>query len=157
MVIHRRVAQIGPIVPLAVLAALATAGAAGAGGAVVTRGEIAAFATSSDPAIAGRAQMVRTPDGRTIVVVHVVGLAPNTTYPAHVHQQACADGAADGHYRLVPAGPAARPNEIWASFTTNAAGIGSGWAEAPYVAGPNAVSLVVHSPGGAKIACADLT
>jgi Cu-Zn family superoxide dismutase len=140
----------------AALLMMVFAAAAAADGARVTRGEIHAFATGSGLGIAGQAQMIRTAGGQTIVYVHVTGLAPNTTYGAHVHQQACAIGDADGHYRFDPAGPAAPPNEIWPGFTTDAAGIGNGNAIVDGTAGPNAVSVVIHAPGGAKIACADL-
>ena len=144
----------------AVLAALsigaAFAPAAMAGGATITRGDIAAFATGIGQPINGRAQMVRTADGKTIVSVRVEGLAANTTYGSHVHQQPCAVGEADGHYKLDPAGPATPPNEIWPGFTTNDAGVGNGKATVAWTAGANAVSVVVHAPGGAKIACADL-
>ena len=97
--------------------------------------------------------MIRTADGKTM---HVEGLLPNTAYGSHVHQQACADGDADGHYKFDPTGPAAPPNEIWPGFTTNAAGVGNGNATVYETAGAAAVSVVVHAPGGAKIACADL-
>lgn len=127
-----------------------------AGGATVTRGDLSAFATGVGQPITGRAQMVRTGDGKTIVSVHVEGLAANTTYGSHVHQQPCAVGEADGHYKFDPAGPATPPNEIWPGFTTNAAGVGNGNATVQATAGANAVSVVVHAPGGAKIACADL-
>ncbi len=127
-----------------------------ANGAVVTRGDIHAFASGAGLELGGHAQMLRTADGKTIVTVHVAGLAPNTTYGAHVHQQACAVGDADGHYRFDPNGPAAPPNEIWPSFTTNAAGAGSGLATVDATAGASAVSVVIHAPGGSKIACADL-
>lgn len=130
--------------------------AAAADGAVVTRGDIHAFATGAGLDVAGRAQMVRTADGKTIVTVHVTGLAADTTYGAHVHQQACGIGDADGHYRFDPVGPAAPPNEIWPGFTTNAAGVGNGNSIVDAVAGPTAVAVVIHAPGGAKIACADL-
>ena len=129
-----------------------------ADGSTVTRGNITAFATGVGQPITGRAQMVRTADGRTIVTVHVEGLAPNTTYASHVHKQACADGDADGHYRFDPAGAATPPNEIWPGpFTTNDDGIGNANTIASGTAGSAAVSVVVHAPGGAKIACADLT
>jgi hypothetical protein len=128
-----------------------------ASGATVTRGAVHAFATGAGLEIAGHAQMVRTADGRTIVTVHVDGLDPDTTYPAHVHQGACAVGDADGHFRFDPAGPAAPPNEIWVGFTTNSAGIGSGLAIVNGTAGSGAVSVVIHAPSGAKIACADLS
>jgi len=137
--------------------ALALAGPAQAAGATVTAGDLHAFASSSDPAIAGSATMVRTADGQTIVIVHASGLAPNTTYGSHVHLQACANGNAGTHYRFDPAGPATPPNEIHLDFTTNAAGIGLGRAVVDATAGPTAVAVVVHAPGGAKIACADLS
>jgi hypothetical protein len=125
-------------------------------GATVTRGEIHPFATGFGQPITGRAQMLRTPDGKTIVSVHVKGLAARTTYGAHVHQLPCGSSEADGHYKHDPAGPAAPPNEIWPGFTTNAAGVGNGNASVQWTAGAAAVSVVIHAPGGAKIACADL-
>ena len=51
-----------------------------ASGATVTRGEIGAFAAGAGLSISGHAQMVRTPDGKTIVTIHVEGLAPGVTY-----------------------------------------------------------------------------
>lgn len=152
---HRAIPVIGSIAGSALILT-AFASAAAAGGAVVTRGDLEPFATGAGLSISGHAGMVRTADGRTIVTVHVEGLAPDTAYGSHVHKQACADGDADGHYKNDPAGPAAPPNEIWPAFTTNAAGIGNGLAVVDWTAGPTAVSVVVHAPGGAKIACADL-
>jgi hypothetical protein len=128
-----------------------------ADGATVTAGGLGAFATSSDPGITGHATMVRTADGKTIVTVHAQGLQPNTTYGSHVHKQACADGFAGTHYRFDPAGAATPPNEIHLDFTTNAAGVGIGRAVVDATAGPTAVAVVIHAPGGAKIACADLS
>jgi hypothetical protein len=128
-----------------------------ADGASVTRGDVAAFATAAGQAITGRAQMVRTADGKTTVSIHVEGLLPDTAYASHVHAAACAVGDANGHYKFDLLGPAAPPNEIWPSFTANAFGIGNGNATVVGTAGPTAVSVVVHAPGGAKIACADLS
>jgi hypothetical protein len=127
-----------------------------ADGALVTRGDVSAFAAGAGLDLAGHAQMARTADGKTIVTVHVEGLAANTTYGSHVHQQACAVGDADGHYRFDPSGPATPPNEIWPGFTTDDAGVGNGRAIVDATAGVTAVSVVIHAPGGAKIACADL-
>lgn len=136
---------------------LAFAPAALADGSTVTRGDFAAFATGVGLPITGRAQMVRTADGKTIVTVHLEGLNANTTYGSHVHKQACSDGEADGHYRFDPAGAATPPNEIWPGpFTTNDDGVGNANTIALGTAGSTAVSVVVHAPGGAKIACADL-
>ncbi len=141
----------------ALVAALAgTAGSSS--GAVVTSGAFRAFAAGTGMDISGRAHMVRTADGRTIVAIQVQGLNPNTTYGSHVHAAACAVGDADGHFKFDPAGPPAPPNEIWPGpFTTNPAGIGNGFTIGEGTAGPTAVSVVVHAPGGAKIACADLS
>jgi hypothetical protein len=136
--------------------ALALAQGVIAGGASVTRGDFSAFATGVGLSMRGSATMVRTADGKTIVTVHVEGLGANTTYGSHVHQLPCGSSEADGHYKNDPAGPAAPPNEIWPGFTTNAAGIGNGNATVGWTAGAAAVSVVVHAPGGAKIACADL-
>jgi hypothetical protein len=127
-----------------------------AAGATVTRGSMNAFATGFGLPITGNAQMIRTADGRTIVTVHVEGLNASTTYGSHVHQLPCGTSEADGHYKNDPAGPATPPNEIWPGFTTNDAGIGNGNATVGWTAGATAVSVVVHAPGGAKIACADL-
>ena len=137
---------------------LAFAPIALAGGATVTRGEISAFATGVGQSISGHAVMLRTADGRTIVSIHVQGLAPGTTYASHVHQQPCGVADADGHYRFDPAGPATPPNEIWPGpFTTTDAGVGNANTIAAGTAGAAAVSVVIHAPGGAKIACADLS
>lgn len=136
--------------------ALALAPGVVAGGATVTRGDFSAFAAGAGLSITGSATMVRTADGKTIVFVHVEGLGAKTTYGSHVHQLPCGTSDADGHYKNDPAGPATPPNEIWPGFTTNAAGIGNGNATVGWTAGVAAVSVVVHAPGGAKIACADL-
>ena len=136
--------------------AIGVHGTAAAGETLVTNGEFAAFATSSDPGFTGHATMVRTADGKTIVSVSVRGLAANTTYGSHVHAFPCAENFAGGHYKHDLTGPASPPNEIWPAFTTNGGGVGNGNATAPWVARPDARSVVIHAPGGAKIACADL-
>ncbi len=153
---HSRRRSIGvALLGAGLLADMLVAGVA-ADGAVVTRGEVHAFAAGTGMPISGRAQMVRTADGKTIVSLRVEGLLVNMAYGAHVHKQACADGDADGHFRFDPSGPATAPNEIWPGFTTNAVGIGNGKAIVDRTAGPTAVAVVIHAPGGAKIACADL-
>jgi len=128
-----------------------------AGTTPVTHGQFHEFAAGVTQGlhINGSALMIRS-NNRTFVVVVVTGLAPNTTYGSHVHKQACAVGDADGHYQFVPGGPADSVNEIWPGFTTNASGVGIGLAHNAGIAGPTAVAVVVHAPGGAKIACADL-
>lgn len=133
-----------------------------AGGAMVTSGSVQSFADG--PALGyeidGKASMVRAADGKTIVVVNVSGLAPGVTYGSHVHDQACADGDAGGHYRFddaVPGG-AFDGHEIWPGpFIANQAGRAVGWTAVGATAGETAQSVVVHAPTGQKIACADLS
>jgi hypothetical protein len=150
----RRPQRLG--IAIASLALAASFAPAAMGAAVVTRGAFLPFNGSTLP-IAGNATMVRTADGRTVVTIQVTGLGAGLTYGSHVHAQACADGLAGGHYRFDPAGAATPPNEIWPGpFTANEAGNGSGWTVADGTAGQSAVSVVIHAPGGAKIACADL-
>lgn len=145
----------------------ATAIGAGSAGsddsATVTRGTLVPFAAGVGRSVSGHAQMVRNASGATIVSLHVEGLTAGGSYASHVHAAPCATGAADGHYKLDPAGPATPPNEIWlggAPFVANAGGIANERAVANFVAGANAVSVVVHDlslPSTAnKIACADL-
>jgi len=132
-------------------------------GAQVTKGSFESFATGTGHAdygdVGGKATMIRTASGETIVVVTVRGLTPGETYGSHVHLQACDSGDAGGHYSFgfaVPGG-ALNGSEIWPGpFTANAAGQAVGWTVVGAAAGPTAVAVVIHAPGGAKIACADL-
>ncbi|HUP17875.1 MAG TPA: superoxide dismutase family protein, partial [Acidimicrobiia bacterium] len=97
---------------------------------------------------------------KTIVSVNVTGLIPGFTYNAQVHNQACADGTAGGHYRFEEpvAGGALDGFEIWPGpFTANPAGNANGKTTVYATAGDDAVSVVIHAPNGMKIACADLS
>jgi len=133
-------------------------------GAEVTKGSLESFAAGTGDVaygdIEGKATMIRTAAGETIVVVTVRGLIPGETYGSHVHEAPC-DGGAGGHYSfgdVVPGG-ALDGSEIWPGpFTANAAGHAVGWTIVGATAEPTAVSVVIHAPGspGAKIACADL-
>ena len=148
----------------AVALGVAFASTGSSAGAQVTRGPVQAFAAGAALDIGGDAQMVRRPSGTTVVELHVDGLVPDGSYASHVHKQACADGAADGHFQQAGADAGTTPpNEIWPGdgpWTANAAGNASVRTTAPYVAGPGAVSVVVHDlslPSTAnKVACADL-
>jgi len=122
--------------------------------------------------IDGFAQIKRSEDG-TEVKALARGLAPETTYAAHLHAAPCSEpgNPGGGHYMDDPAGPAMPPNELWlsstddptAGITTGAAGVALGRGSADWVARPEAQSVVIHSippggntAGGPKIACADL-
>jgi hypothetical protein len=133
-------------------------------GAEVTRGSLESFAAGAGHAdyddIEGKVTMIRTASGETIVVVTASGLTPGETYGSHVHKQTCDNGDAGGHYSFgfaVPGG-ALDGSEIWPGpFTANAAGHAVGWTVVGDTAGSAAVAVVIHAPGGAKIACADLS
>jgi len=147
-----------------VTAMVATAaGTASAGGAVVTDGEFSTFAAGGAAGydIGGHATMVRN-SNKTRVTIHVTGLVPGESYVSHVHNQACDDGDAGGHFKQDAAGVSVPPNEIWpgnGAFSPNAAGIANEKATVPYFANSDARSVVVHwktSNGAPKVACADL-
>lgn len=129
-----------------------------ASGGHVTRGDFHTYAAGVDLGyeIAGHAHMTRTADTKTIVSTHATGLAANTAYGVHVHNMACNDSNGGGHYQDVVGGAVDAVNEIWPLFTTNAAGIGNRYAANDFRARPEAQSVVIHAPGGARIACADL-
>lgn len=128
----------------------------------VTRGDFQPFAAGSGTNISGHAQMVRRANDTTFVSIHVEGLDPTGTYASHVHKLPCGDSDAGGHFQQIPGAGTTPPNEIWPGdgpFTSNDAGIANEVATAPYVANPDAVSVVVHDVGNrnAKVACADLS
>lgn len=106
----------------------------------------------------GAAVMVRTPR-RTLVAIHVRGLDPSTTYPAHVHNAPCsATPAGGGHYQHEVGGPVDAVNEIWPVVTSNSRGRGHGFAAHGFRARPEAQSIVIHYPPDTSIrlACVDL-
>ena len=110
----------------------------------------------------GRAQMYRVGtarDGATLVVVRVRKLAPNTTYPVHVHNQPCsATPPGGGHYQNVVGGPVDPVNEMWPVIETNRRGRGVGFAVHDARAREDAQSIVVHYPDDTSIrlGCLDL-
>jgi Cu/Zn superoxide dismutase len=156
------VKKIGTLAVAAVLVVL-MASPLSARGSEVTNGSFESFAAGAGHEdygdVEGTAMMIRTASDKTIVVVTARGLTPGETYGSHVHKQACDSGDAGGHYSFgfaVPGG-ALDGSEIWPGpFTANAAGHAAGWTVVGDTAGPDAVSVVIHAPGGAKIACADL-
>ena len=144
--------------------AVTVASAGSTSGAEVASGEIRPFAAGAALDLDGRGSMVRRPSGTTLVTLHVEGLTPGGSYASHVHKQPCDVGDADGHYQHAGAAAGTTPpNEIWPGdgpWTANPAGNATVRTTAPYVAGADAVSVVVHDlslPSTAnKVACADL-
>lgn len=166
---------------VAMICAAVAAGAerAAGDGATVTRGELSELPAAQgrpEQGLTGRTQAVRTADGRTRLSITMDGLQPGVTYGVHLHNAPCsATNPGGGHYKHDPAGPAQPPNELWpssdahnpmAGITANAAGRAHGDGVAGWVAGGNAVSVVIHAgvghgatttAGGPKLACADLS
>jgi Cu/Zn superoxide dismutase len=121
--------------------------------------------------IEGFAAITRSDAGTEVKVV-VRGLAPATTYAAHLHNAPCSAANPGGaHYKNDPAGASMPPNELWLSSTddpmagieANSGGVAHGRGSADWVARPEAQSVVIHyippggsTAGGPKIACADL-
>lgn len=139
----------------------------------VVRGDFAPAAAAAEqaPYLSGRAQVVRTGGGKTLLSVHVKGLEPGATYGVHLHELACKD--LKGHYKHSPSGAAAPPNELWASsdahdaaagITANSAGNANGKGAASWTARPSARSVAIHvstddggtTAGGPRLVCADL-
>ena len=108
--------------------------------------------------ITGNAYMIRIPNGKTIVDLHVEGLHPHAKYPAHVHNLPCGQNGGGGHYQNEKGGEVDTVNEIWLTFTSDAGGIGSGEARHGHIARPDAQSTVIHdsTPDKARSACINL-
>jgi hypothetical protein len=146
------------LVLMCVAVALVGVLVASANGAQITSGELRTYASGPERGfeISGRVQMVRTADGRTLVSVQAWGLAPDTTYPVHVHNAPCNVNNGGGHYQHIVGGAVDSINEIWPGFTTNSSGHGNGFAVNNFTARPEAQTVVIHDTDGARIACADL-
>jgi hypothetical protein len=139
------------------------AGATGTG-ATGTSGPFHPFAAGTGLPIEGHARMIRTADGKTVVTVHIEGLAPDATYTVHVHDGDCATNATGGgHYKFatpVVGGAGPGSNEIWPGpVVATSGGVANDRTVVDASAGPSASSVVVHRSGPTpnKIACADLT
>lgn len=109
--------------------------------------------------IAGRAQLIRHYDGTTSVQLYADGLAPGIDYGVHVHALPCDISQGGGHYRIDPTvdGVSAE-NEIWPTFTTDDAGVGTADLNVGHIARGDAQSVVIHDPlnNSTKMVCADL-
>lgn len=132
-------------------------------GARVTTGEFHTLNGGSELGfdITGSAVMVRTPGrgGSTLVSVHLRGLEPDASYPAHVHNAPCsATPAGGGHYQHEIGGGVDPVNEIWPVVSANPTGNGVGKATHGHWARDDARSIVVHYPENTaiRLACAEL-
>lgn len=110
--------------------------------------------------IGGRAQMVRWLDGNTSLDAQIRGLTPGVAYTAHLHAASCAYQGG-GHYKMDPAQiDTIEENELWLAGTANADGLWSSEGMYAHLTRGEALSVVIHDPGGGtpapKMACADL-
>ncbi len=116
--------------------------------------------------IHGSAKMTTGAAGTT-VKINVSGLDPTKIYGSHLHNGSCASGGGS-HYQDVEGGSTVPPNELWLTtgsggLVPNRGGVAHGAGSATWQARTssttetNALSVVVHEPGGARIACADLS
>ena len=107
-------------------------------------------------AVSGRVMILRRNNGTTSAYTQVLGLAPLTSYGAHVHNLPC-DLGGGGHYKNdLDVSGAEQANEIWVSFTTDESGKGLSQGTGEFLARPEAQSIVVHDTDGGRIACANL-
>lgn len=115
--------------------------------------------------IDGRAKMQINALG-TKVRIKVTGLDPTKDYGSHLHNGTCESGGG-GHYQDVEGGAVTPPNELWLTTSgtileSNPRGVARARSSANWKARTSsdtqttARSVVVHEPGGTRIACADL-
>jgi hypothetical protein len=125
---------------------------------------LAPFETTATPlalpaaegmSLSGTALMTRKFNGVTEVVVAMAGLAPNTSYAAHVHNQPCSVEAGGGHYKF-DAASTEPSNEMTFALDANAEGNASDSMWVAKLATAEAQSLIVHGAEGARLACFDL-
>lgn len=131
-----------------------------ADGAQVTEGMVVTTPAGGERnyAVTGKASMIRTPNEKTTVDLQVAGLHADEKYPSHVHNLLCEEKGGGGHYQHEKGGKVDAVNEIWLTFTSNDAGIGSAKGSHSHMARPDAQSIVIHdsTPDKARIACINL-
>jgi hypothetical protein len=161
-----RIGRIG-VAGAAIAALLASSGTVDAHRRDSYHGRFNETAAGADPLgydIHGVARMTTSERG-TVVWVVVTGLDPDKNYGSHLHNGTCADGGG-GHYQNEEGGATSPPNELWVStngttIEPNRHGIAfangaAKWTARTSGAMTTAQSVVVHEPGGVRIACADL-
>lgn len=124
----------------------------------VTRGHIDPVAAGLDQGydISGQATMVRSAAGYTTVTIRVHGLAPNTNYEVHIHNQACRNAAGGGFYQHNSGNVALTGGQIGSTLITNRGGHGYSQIVSDFVARTEARSVVIHDANNMRLACADL-
>ncbi len=131
-----------------------------AGSAQVTKGTVVTTAAGGERnyALTGNAAMNRIANEKTTVDLHVAGLHANEKHPSHVHNLPCEEKGGGGHYQHEKGGNVNAVNEIWLTFTSNAAGIGHAKSSHGHMARPDAQSIVIHdsTKDKARIACINL-
>lgn len=127
------------------------------GGAKTGSFKLVPAAPRSYGALKGSATMTRRESG-TVVRVELSGLKPGTRLESHVHEKPCAQDEGGAHYQFLKGGPEEPPNEIHVEgLVADKDGTASASADLTEIAGPLALSVVVHDAvRGGKVACADL-
>lgn len=94
----------------------------------------------------------------TTWTVRMAGLAPDTAYVGHLHEQACADDDAGEHFKFDPSGSDMPPNEVHIGFTSDADGNAEATVTNERAVGDGVKAAVIHPAATMdnKLACADL-
>lgn len=165
-----------PVLIAAVATAYVASPALAGADRVRSEGALTSYSSAIPQGATARVQAVYTGSGSSVVTLHVWGLAPNTAYGAHAHQNACGStGAAAGpHFQNVvdPVQPSTNPayanadNEIWLDFTTDENGNAAAQTAVQwqFAADRRAHSVIIHqepthvgppNPGsaGPRLAC----
>jgi hypothetical protein len=120
--------------------------------------------------IEGRILAAKTARARTLILLNVDGLKPDTAFTSHVHVLPCAENKGGGHYQneLPPSGTSSSDvrfvnsdNEIWLDFVTDGNGSGMAYAAKDFLIRPGgAQSVIIHGPkvdgASPKVACLDV-
>lgn len=126
--------------------------------ALETSGAAAALPDAGGMALSGTASLTRKVSGVTEVSVTMTGLAPKTTYMAHVHDLPCSSTPpGGGHFKFDKAiTEVIETNELWLTLVSDSQGDAGDLTWSANVADASAQSVVVHAGDGSRLACFDL-